>query len=177
MIPEVLPLFEEGNFAEIAAPVIFRPGKASQTERFKRYTSAGEKSIFRKHSSIVDQLEVFLGPAYSILAGNMSVEMTRFHGNIADIVTRDPKGAFAIYEVKTHIKARKNIREAIAQLLDYAAHGGDMVIRSLIIVSPAALSPSDSQFLEKLKSVIEYPVSYLQYIESADGGNGQFILC
>jgi len=39
-------------------PFFFNPGKASQTERFNRYSSASEKSVIKIHSKIIDRLEL-----------------------------------------------------------------------------------------------------------------------
>lgn len=154
---------------------VFLPGMAIQNDRFNRYTSASEKAVFKAHCKIVDGLVEFLRDNYSVAQGNISVEMTRFSGNIADVVTLEIDGTYTIYEIKTSISARKNIREALAQLLDYSSHPGDMIINKLVIVSPAALNEADSAFLINLRDRVRCPISYLQYIElNNDGINVNF---
>lgn len=116
-------------------------------------------------------LETFLGPIYSVANGNLSIELTRFSGNIADLVTWVDEVNICIYEVKTGATARRNIREAIAQLLDYALHSAQLTVEKLIIVSPVALKQKDLTFIRDLQRSINIPIAYLEYTPK---GNGLF---
>jgi Leucine-rich repeat (LRR) protein len=155
---------------------IFQPGMATQTDRFNRHTSASEKAIIKTHCKIVDQLVAFLSDKYSIVQENISVERTRFAGNIADIVTREIDGNYTIYEVKTSLNGRRNIREALGQILDYISHAGDMVISKMVIVSPVKLSAGNKFFLDKLRTIIRCPIAYLHYVQLSNDGGAVFSL-
>lgn len=149
---KILDLFSRIKIEKPNLPFKFTPGKASQTERFNRYSPASEKSILKTHSKIVDSLEQFLRPSYSLANENISIERTRFKGNIADVVTVEKDGSISIYEIKTNIITRKNIREALAQLIDYASHPGKMKINKLVIVSPGKIEEDDNSFKRIEKS-------------------------
>ncbi len=153
---------------ETDGPVILVPGKADQTSVYSRKGKASSKTIIKLHTEIVTALEVFLGPIYSAANHNISIELTRFSGNIADVVTWDDDTRICIYEVKTGASARRNIREAIAQLLDYALHAAQLTVEKLVIVSPVAPRNSDLSFIRELKSSISIPLTYLEYIPKGD---------
>jgi len=169
---EILELFENGTEVYDSTSFIFNPGKASQTERFNRYVGASSKSVLKTHSRIIDQLEQYLGSNYSVKRKNLSIEKTRFNGNIADLVTLEADNSISIYEVKTSLNLRKNIREAIAQLLDYSSHSNGTKIRKLVIVSPCELDNRGEEFLESLNSLVQLDIFYMQYQE---GGKTGFI--
>lgn len=160
---EILDLFNSKAAIQVKETFEFNPGKARQSEFHNRYTSAKEKAIFKTHSKIVKGVEHFLRPDYSISKKNISIEKTRFQGNIADIVTIEENKSISIYEVKTNIKCRKNIREALGQLLDYASHARDVKVNKLIIVTPCKLEKGDLDFLGSLKSHVKYDLEYLQF--------------
>ncbi|MGN6802694.1 MAG: hypothetical protein ACTHJN_12410, partial [Ginsengibacter sp.] len=72
-------------------------------------------------------------------------------------------GSISIYEIKTSIITRKNIREALAQLVDYASHSGRMKINKLVIVSPGKIEKDENKFLKELRRVINYPIFYFSF--------------
>jgi hypothetical protein len=160
---EILDIFSFVKIEKSGLPFKFTAGKANQTERYNRYSSSSEKSIIKTHSKIVDRLEEFLKPAYSLKKENISIEKTRFKGNIADIVTIETDRSISIYEVKTNVIARRNIREALAQLLDYASHSENVKINKLFIVSPCRIEEDDIAFLKELKRVIKHSISYISF--------------
>lgn len=143
--------------------VILIPGKAEQSSVYNRKGKAFSKTIIKLHSEMITSLETFLHPTYSVANGNLSIELTRFSGNIADLVTWVEEDIICIYELKTGTEARRNIREAIAQLLDYALHSSQLTVEKLVIVSPAKLKPKDLSFLRDLQDSIKIPITYLQY--------------
>lgn len=164
---EILAIFSNVPLEKKRLPFRFNPWKVSQTERFTRYSSASEKSIIKIHSKIIDKLEQFLKPDYSLSQENISIETTRFMGNIADVVTLESNGSISIYEIKTNVLARKNIREALAQLLDYASHSVNVKVNKLVIVSPSKLDDNDFAFLKELQKVIKHPISYYSFNEES----------
>lgn len=145
----------------------FVSGKSSQTNRYNRKNKESTVSIEKVHTEIVEALENFLKPKYSLSLKNLSIETMRFNRNIADVVTKQSETSITIYEVKTSSSGRRNIRDAIAQLLDYALHTS-MEVEKLIIVSPSSLNTKEVQFLEGLKKKINYPLEYLCYSKSSN---------
>jgi hypothetical protein len=141
----------------------FVSGKATQTSVYNRKNKASSVTITKLHSEIVDSLEAFLKPKFSLKAKNISIETMKFNGNIADIVTEENDSSISIYEVKTSSSGRRNIRDAIAQLLDYALHAGNLRINKLVIVSPSSLINSEITFIDGLRTKISFPLEYLCY--------------
>lgn len=140
----------------------FVSGKSSQTTVYNRKNKEASVTVEKIHSEIIDALELFLKPTYSLSAKNLSIERTRFAGNIADVVTKENNSSITIYEVKTSASGRRNIRDAISQLLDYALHSEDKV-NKLFIVSPSWLTKTEIDFLSGLKSKIGFSIEYLCY--------------
>lgn len=141
----------------------FISGKSSQTTVYNRKNRESSVTIEKLHSEIVEALEIFLKPNYKLSVKNISIETMRFNGNIADVVTKESDSSISIYEIKTSASGRRNIRDAIAQLLDYALHSGNLRVNKIIIVSPSALTKRELEFLEKLKISINFPLEYLCY--------------
>lgn len=141
----------------------FVSGKSSQTSVYNRKNRESSVTIEKVHSEIVNALELFLNPTYSLTANNISIETMRFNGNIADIVTEESDSSIIIYEIKTSASGRRNIRDAIAQLLDYALHSGNLRVNKLIIVSPSSLTKAEGAFFAELKKRIDFPLEYLCY--------------
>jgi len=140
----------------------FKAGKAKQSIEYGRTAVGRTTTVTKLHSEITKSLEKYLKPKYSISKKNISIEMTRFDNCIGDVVTFLPSKKIDIYEIKTTSNARKNIREALAQLLDYSVHSKEKV-NQLIIVSPARLDKSNKKMLKKLNKLIDYPIAYLYY--------------
>lgn len=140
----------------------FVSGKSSQTTVYNRKNKELSITVEKVHSEIVEALEIFLKPTYSLAAKNLSIETTRFNGSIADVVTKEIDSSITIYEIKTSSSGRRNIRDAIAQLLDYALHSIDSV-NKIFIVSPSSLTKSELAFLSGLKTKIDFKLEYLCY--------------
>lgn len=142
---------------------IFLPGKASQSSVYDRTNKASSKTIQKIHSEIIEGLQSFLFPDYSLHVKNLSIEKTRFNGNIADLVTLHAGRGIEIYEIKTSASGRRNMREAIGQLLDYSLHSGKYTVRKIIIVSPVSLNKTEKLFLKAIQSQIKLKLEYLEY--------------
>lgn len=143
----------------------FIPGKASQTSRYGRGTTQATITITKIHTEIIEALEQYLKPIFSLSLKNISIEKTRFVGNIADVVIQNKNKSIDIFEIKTSHDCRRNMRDAISQLLDYALHAERLKVNKLIMVSPAGLSLSDLAFLNSLKKSINFEIEYLCYSE------------
>jgi hypothetical protein len=142
----------------------FSEGKAKNTLSYEKNIRAGKKKITRQHSAITDALEVWLNADHSLYHGKLSIESCKFGVNIADIVIQHPDNTYTIMEVKTSYNVRRNIREALGQLLDYASWYSDLNIKNIIIVSPCALEFKDLTFLRRIKKMIKMNLQYWQYL-------------
>ncbi len=146
----------------------FVSGKANQTNVYDRKNRKSTQTITKTHTEIIEALEIALQPEYSLREKNISIEKMRFHANIADLVTKEADGSISIYEIKTSISGRINIRDAISQLLDYALHAGSLKIKKLVIVSPSRLNSLEIRFMTSLKATIGFTLEYLYYQKDAD---------
>ena len=66
-------------------------------------------------------------------------------------------------EVKTSSNARKNIREALSRLLDYAYWYDHFKIKSLIIIAPNSLTVIEKEAFVRLKAALNVNLQYWQY--------------
>jgi hypothetical protein len=144
-------------------PTTFRSGKASQTNTYNRSGKHFSVTIERVHTEIVNELEKQLAPAYTLAKDNIAIEVMYFHGHPADVVIKHERREITIYEVKTSLSARRNIREALAQLLDYACHADELKVRKLIIVSPVRLLNTDHQYLTNIDEILDHHLEYWWY--------------
>lgn len=144
-------------------PTTFKAGKASQTNSYNRSGKHFSVTIERVHTEIVEALEKHLAPPFTLVKENIAIEVMYFHGHPADIVTRHNSKEITIYEVKTSLSARRNIREALAQLLDYACHADELKVRKLIIVSPVKLLNADQEYLNQLSAIVDHQLEYWFY--------------
>ncbi|WP_333887302.1 hypothetical protein [Sphingobacterium siyangense] len=153
----------------------FNPGVAKSSFSHERFTEPANDIIKREHSEISKALEQFLQPTFSSKKNNLSIEKTRFGYNIADVVLNHPDGEITIIEIKSSGLVRKNIREAIGQLLDYGCWYKECKVKKLIIVAPSELSLLEIGYLERLRNVINIPVGYWQYQHNPLKGTPNFL--
>lgn len=153
----------------------FNAGVASSSDGYDRHTNPSHSAVVRHHSGITKALEKYLRPEYSAANKNISVEKTSFGGKTADIVLEHAEKVITIFEVKTSSMARKNIREAMGQLLDYALWFDDVTVKALIIVAPSPLSPEEIEFFKRLQKSSKLTISYWQYLENFQKSQSPFI--
>ncbi|WP_426671473.1 hypothetical protein ACPPVU_09565 [Mucilaginibacter sp. McL0603] len=164
------PYIIDDTLDEIIAGVLpkdaffFNSGVAENKLEFERNLTSSTKTITRVHSDITTELEKFLKPVYTLKAGNLSVEKTRFGDNTADVVLKHSEKLYSIIEVKTSINVRKNIREALGQLVDYAFWYDDILIKDLIVVSPSALEGQMLNYFKRLKQRLNLNLQYWQFL-------------
>jgi len=152
----------------------FSPGIASNKERMQRITPPRSQVIVRTHSNITRALARYFAADYSTARRNISIEKTRFGENIADVVLRHANNSFTIIEVKTGINQRRNIREAVGQLLDYALWHDNIRIRKLIAVAPTSLSAMEIAQFNRIRGRLSIPLHFWQYNENVENINGRF---
>lgn len=148
---------------------IFSPGKRKVSKLgHARRTESQTIQIADLHKQIVNDIELYLNPEYTIAKENISIEKSMFGYNIADVVLKEKNNSYSIIEIKTSNNVRFNIREALGQLLDYAIWSTDLKVHRLIIVSPSALKEEYVDFFNRMKSAINLTVEYWQYCENRD---------
>ncbi|MCX2478371.1 hypothetical protein OQY15_04670 [Pedobacter sp. MC2016-15] len=152
---------------------IFRPGIAKNSKTFDRTIDIGTTTVNRTHSEITENLAKYLQVKYSITKDRVSVEKTYFGANIADVVMKEIDDEYSIFEVKTSNNARKNIRESLGQLLDYAFWYKKIRVQSLIIVSPSELTKNERLMFQRLQFAMNLNIKYWQYLR-IDGGKANF---
>lgn len=152
----------------------FIPGISKNTKSFKRETNASSNFVKRVHSSITDDLVKYFAPEYSVTNENISVERTPFRENVADIVLQHNNKSHTIIEVKTSTNARKNIREALGQLIDYGFWFNDIRLREMIIISPAQLGSNEMSYLKRVQGIIKAKISYWYYDGNRKEVNDRF---
>lgn len=123
-----------------------------------------EKVIFfqRKHNEISLKIYEFLKEKYG--HENISREQKTNSQNKIDIVRKIDDG-FIIYEIKPYYNAKRSIREALGQILEYAHFKNDEKIYQLIIISLVPLEIDEKQYLEKLRLFYNIPIKYHWYDE------------
>ncbi|QEC76902.1 hypothetical protein [Mucilaginibacter ginsenosidivorax] len=153
---------------------VFNPGVARNSGGHQRVTSPSVRVIQRIHSDISTALEQYLRPQFARSNKNISIEKTRFGDNIADVVLIHHAKEITILEIKTSGLARKNIREALGQLLDYGCWYSGLKIKKLIIVAPSFLSVRETAYFQRVKNVLDIPIGYWQYLPNAVKGQPEF---
>lgn len=164
-----LPYYVDSNLLKILTEslpedkFVFKPGIAKNTETFTRTQEAKESTVSRLHTDITNDLVNHLSPEYTVSMKNLSVEICEFGSNKADVVLKEKNNSYTIMEVKTSSNARKNIREALGQLLDYAYWYDHFKIKSLIIIAPNSLTVIEKEAFVRLKAALNVNLQYWQY--------------
>jgi len=79
-----------------------------------------------------------------------------------DIVRKD-KDSYIFYEIKPSQSIKSNIRQGLAQLLEYAYWNEIEKISELVIIGPCPSSDSSKKYLEKLRTEFNIPIYYRFY--------------
>jgi hypothetical protein len=69
----------------------------------------------------------------------------------------------SIIEIKSATIARRAIREALGQLLDYAFFEEPEAVRELVVVGRGPLLPRDKTYLATLTKRFRLPITYRRY--------------
>lgn len=126
-------------------------------------------STYEGHSSVVDlvqnkiQTNIYKQLVKVYGENNVSTELNTGNGSLIDLVVRDNNANFIFYEIKTSYSARRCIREAIGQLLEYAYYPNVKKAKKLIIVSPNAITSEGKDYLKSIRERFNIPVYYQMY--------------
>lgn len=140
---------------------IFSPGHTK-----KKGTT---ESSYEAHSSNIDlvqnrmQARIYQQLAKKFGKDNVGTELDAGYGALIDVVVKESDGNFTFYEIKTSYSVRLCIREALAQLLEYAYYPNRDNATKIVVVSPNAVTKEAQSYLEHLRRRFGIPVYYQRY--------------
>lgn len=141
----------------------FSEGKASRGGSGKRTVAGGILDVDDLHVRIIDQLETFLASKDNPFPGKMGIEKVKFGWNTADVVIEHKDRSYTIFEVKTSANIRRNVREGMGQLLDYACWYPGTIIRRLIVVSPEPMTKREREYFNRFQENIDFTTHYWRF--------------
>ncbi|MBT9538121.1 MAG: hypothetical protein IVZ94_08315 [Nitrospirae bacterium] len=153
VIPTFLPLR--------SAIFIFRQGHTQK--------KGATESSYEAHSSNIDlvhnriQTRIYQQLAKKFGKDNVGTELNAGYGSLNDVVIKESNGKFIFYEKKTSYSVRLRIRDALAQLLEYAYYPNRNNATKIVVVSPDAVTKEAQSYLEHLRHRFGIPVYYQRY--------------
>jgi hypothetical protein len=126
-----------------------------------------ETSVSVFHKQISNKLSKFLENTKVEKIKSLSQERTQIDRKTMDMIIEEKNNELTIFEIKTSLDIRLNIRESIGQLLDYALWLNDRRKINICIVSPIKPDPGTLLYLKRLKSNIKLNMSYLFFNNDA----------
>ncbi len=127
------------------------------------------ESSYEAHSSNIDlvqnrmQTRIYQQLVKKYGKDNVGTELDTGYGALIDVVVRESKKHFTFYEIKTSYSVRLCIREALAQLLEYAYYPNKNNASKIVVVSPHAVTKEAQSYLEHLRHRFGIPVYYQRY--------------
>jgi hypothetical protein len=121
---------------------------------------AQELDVHLRHNPLRKALYLALSQRFGADAVSTREQPNGIGGRI-DTVVRQNEG-YWFYEIKTALSARACIREALAQLLEYAYWPGAQKAERLIIVGEPELKDEARLYLTRLRQQFSLPVHYQQ---------------
>jgi|GEM_PF-3456639 len=161
---------------ELLAPTVITSARAKLTKKgifaFSQSKSREVVKVFRKEqrfdSKEIKQLHRLTSEAlYSDLVfrfgvANVNCDCNTGNGTFIDIVHHENE-KFHFYEIKTYDDIRRNIREALGQLLEYAYWNFNAAVGDLIIVSPQPADKAVKNYMASLRIKFNIPIFYQQF--------------
>jgi hypothetical protein len=138
----------------------FMPGARTKKGETTAIYSKQTKCIDLVHNQIQDQIFEQLTKDYG--KDNVACEQDTGLGTKVDIAVRSPDGC-TFYELKTANTSKQCIREALAQLMEYAYYPGESRASRLIVVGLVDLSGDSKKYLENLRSKFSLPLYYRKF--------------
>ena len=124
------------------------------------YYGERKKDIDLVHNRVKDKISNQLVKIYG--ENNVFVENDTGFGTKIDIVVKN-SDEIIFYEVKTSYSLKLCIREALAQLIEYAYWPDQNRARKLIIVSLNIISEHAKKYVKKLRNDFNLPIYYQRY--------------
>ncbi len=162
----LLPLYE---FVEGTAPFPtltdnrggfdFRPGCPCRLPQTIVNIRAQQLDVSLRHNTLQVTLHQVLSQRFGI--NEVGTELPTGTGVRVDLVVRHGR-EFWFYEIKTESSARACIREALAQLIEYAYWPGATEASRLVVVGEPALDADADSYLARLRERFLLPLYYQQ---------------
>jgi len=84
--------------------------------------------------------------------------------NIGSIdIARKLPDSYVFYEIKTSQSIKTNIRQGLAQLLEYAYWNQIANVNELVIIGPCPSTDSSKKYLDRLRHEFKIPIYYRYY--------------
>jgi hypothetical protein len=161
----LLPLYEfvEGDspFPTTADPsegFVFKPGFTIKPEATVANLAGRVLDVQLRHNELQQVLYEELVKVYG--RDNVGTEQSNT-GVRVDVVLRQGR-EYWYYEIKNASSARACIREALAQLLEYAYWPGAQEATRLIIVGEPEFDPEARAYIDRLRNRFALPIGYQQ---------------
>jgi hypothetical protein len=163
----LLPLYryiESGGESQpVSLPTIeafsFRPGCSTKSTSAVATYSQKQIDVNLRHSQLQKALYQRLVSQFG--RNNVRTELPSGVGTSIDVVVRRSND-YWFYEIKTSHSPRACIREALAQLLEYAFWPGTQEASRLVIIGESALDKDGEQYLQVLRGRFSIPIFYEQ---------------
>lgn len=98
----------------------------------------------------------------ALLRASLGSNRVQRQANFVDLSVQEGRRR-TIIEIKSATVARRAIREALGQLLDYAFFEAPKAVRRLIVVGRGPLLPRDRTYLATLTKRFRLPIAYRRY--------------
>lgn len=135
----------------------FKPGCSSKAETIVSRSRATEREVALRHNRLQTALHSILSEQYG--EGNVGTENDTGRGSRVDLVVREGKNHL-YYEIKNNPCIRTCLREALAQLIEYAYWPGGNEAQRLVVVSENPMTRDARRFLLLLRKRHSLPIYY-----------------
>lgn len=141
-------------------PFSFNPSGPNQDKKVQRVVNSNfqSKEIKQLHRKIATALYQTL--LQSTKKENIGCDLPNTDGTFIDMVRKEGQ-EYILYEIKTYTQLRKNIREAIGQLLEYAYWTRNKKIKEIVIVSEKTIDKKAKEYIDFLRSQFNMPIFYM----------------
>lgn len=136
----------------------FIPGHNPGKDEGWRSYEDNAKEIDQLHNQIQNGVYLQLTRIYG--NNNVGTEQLTSNGTKIDVVAKDADKNLIFYEIKTSSSVLGSIREAFAQLLEYAYYPNTNHASKLVIVSPNKATSQASGYMKYLREKFGIPIYY-----------------
>ena len=115
---------------------------------------------------------VEVDPGHNRLQNRLYKHLCRIYGtgkvhyekDFVDLTVEEPGGNVVFFEIKTEMTAKRCIRQAMGQLLEYAHYGGNSRAGRLVVVGDAEPTEDDRAYLVSLRRKYNLPIYYSRFL-------------
>ena len=144
-------------------PVPLVDDEAETNNPDERTRSELQRRRAAQHATTVDPRHVRLqNRLYSSLRSRYGDGAVRYEQNYVDLRVVIPD-EIIFYEIKTDTTAKKCIRNALGQLLEYSSYPAEQRAQKLVVVGDAPATNDDGNYLRYLRKQYSLPIYYAQF--------------